>query len=240
MRIESERMRRRQLDAHSRGREMNEYNKHFKILEQEELRIQREHDKILLDYALMKEKESDIADNKKKDEIRKSAKKYAEYLQIQSVKESHESAYLDEIHRKEEEKIMQLKDNELKQRTNARNNLMRMVDNGRQEQINYKNNAALKEKMDNKNFDLNYMNNVRNAIDNEKINEINRRNHNIENNEKLYDQIIYRREKDEKEKQEVYLADKRMKFIERTQQQKLAEQGGVIRTNFPLKHCDWN
>ena len=37
--------------------------------------------------AALKEKESDIADNKKKDEIRKSAKKYAEYLQIQSVKD---------------------------------------------------------------------------------------------------------------------------------------------------------
>ena len=240
MRIESERMKRRQADAHFKGKEMNEYNQHFKVLEQEELRIQREHDKILLDYALMKERESDYADNMKKNEIRKSAKQYAEYLKEQAIRESDESAYLDEIHRKEEEKIMQLKDNDLKQRNDARNNLMKMVDNGRQEQIRYKNDSIMRERIENRNFDMKFMSDARNAIVVEKNSEMNRRNFNIENNQKLADQILYRREKEEKEKQDIYLADKRMKFIERTQQQKLAEQGGAIRTNFPLKHCDWN
>jgi hypothetical protein len=61
----------------------------------------------------------------------------------------------------------------------------------------------------------------------------------MENNDKLQDQIAFRKEKEEMQRQEAYLADKRMQYIERTHQQRLADQGGALRTKFPLKSGQW-
>ena len=239
MRVEAERMKRRQQDAHSRGREIYEYNQQFKILEQEEARVQREHDKILLDYALSKERDADNADNYKKQAIRQSAIQYAEYLKEQSAREAEDSAFIDDVRRKEEEKVWKARDDALQVRQDARDYLMRMVDDGRQEQIRSKQDQVMREKMDNDRFSTEFMANAREGVEKERADALRRRHISMENNDKLQDQIAFRREKEEMEKQSAYLADKRMKYIERTHQQRLAEQGGALRTNFPLKSGNW-
>jgi hypothetical protein len=61
----------------------------------------------------------------------------------------------------------------------------------------------------------------------------------IQNNHQLKDQIYYRREKEEREKQEDYLAYKHMLRMEEMHKKKLSEQGGVARTFRPLKQSQW-
>ena len=240
MRVEAERMKRRQADAHARGREIYEYNQQFKVLEIEEARLQREHDRILLDYALAREREADQADSYKKAAIRQSAIQYAEYLKEQAMVEAEETAFVDEVRRKEEEKVWQARDDALQQRQDARDYLMRMVDDGRQEQIRTKHDQIIRERMDGQEFASKYVADAREGVEKERADALRRRYISMDNNDKLQEQIAFRREKEEKDRQEIYLADKRMKYIERTHLQRLAEQGGALRTNFPLKSGNWN
>jgi hypothetical protein len=61
----------------------------------------------------------------------------------------------------------------------------------------------------------------------------------VQNNHQLKDQINYRREKEDREKQEEYLAYKHMLRMEEMHKKKLSEQGGVARTFRPLKQSQW-
>ena len=61
----------------------------------------------------------------------------------------------------------------------------------------------------------------------------------VQNNHQLKDQINHRREKEEKEKQDEYLAYKHMLKEEERHKKKLSEQGGVARTYRPLKQSQW-
>lgn len=217
---ESEKMKKRQDEAHARGRDMNIHNQQYKILEAEEARIQRQHDKILLDYALIKEKELDQADNYKKQVIKASAIQYTRYLKEQSIKEAEDNTFIDDARKREEERVWKARDDALQIRQDSRDYLMRMVDDGRQEQIRSKNDSVLRAKQDDQLFATKFVADAKENIEKEKLDAIRRRNISLNNNDKLQDQIAYRREKEEIEKQEIYLADKRMKYIERTHQQR--------------------
>jgi hypothetical protein len=61
----------------------------------------------------------------------------------------------------------------------------------------------------------------------------------VGNNERLKDQIRFRMEKEEREKQDEYLAYKHMLRMEEMHKKKLSEQGGVARTFRPLKQSQW-
>lgn len=239
MRKESEKMKRRQDEAHSRGREILEHNQQFKILEIEEAKIQRYHDKILLDYALMKEREIDQADDQKKQAVRTAAMQYAKYLAEQAMKEKEDELYVDGVRRLEEEKMWKIRDDALQVRQDSRDYLMRMVDDGRQEQIRSKHDQAIRERAESQIFATKFVAEAREGLEKDRIDAMRRRNIGIENNDKLQDQIAFRREKEELDKQEIYLADKRMKYIERTHQQRLADQSGALKTNFPIKSGQW-
>ena len=154
--------------------------------------------------------------------------------------EAEETAFVDEVRRKEEEKVWQARDDALQQRQDARDYLMRMVDDGRQEQIRTKHDQIIRERMDGQEFASKYVADAREGVEKERADALRRRYISMDNNDKLQEQIAFRREKEEKDRQEIYLADKRMKYIERTHQQRLAEQGGALRTNFPLKSGNWN
>lgn len=239
MRKEAEKMKRRRDEAHSRGREVLEHNQQYKVLEAEEAKIQRYHDKILLDYALMKERESDQADDQKKLNVRAAAIQYAKYLAEQDVKEKEETTFVDGVRRMEEEKMWKIRDDALQERQDSRDYLMRMVDSGRQEQIRSKQEQAMREKAQSQVFATKFVSEAREGLEKDRIDAMRRRNVGIDNNDKLQDQIAFRREKEEMEKQEIYLADKRMKYIERTHQQRLADQSGALKTNFPIKSGQW-
>ena len=61
----------------------------------------------------------------------------------------------------------------------------------------------------------------------------------MDNNVRLKDQINARLHQKEIEKQDVYLEDKHMTYMEKLHQQKLAEQGGTLRLHRPLLKNKW-
>lgn len=107
----------------------------MKEIEEAEKQIRKAQDLALLRFALAKEKEAQAAEEAKKHANRQAAKEYKKYLEEQMVRDAEDTAGLDEIRRKEEEKVWKARDDALNARQAARDYLMKMVDEGRQEQI---------------------------------------------------------------------------------------------------------
>jgi len=155
------------------------------------------------------------------------------------IKEAEDNAGLDEIRRREEEKVFKARDDALKAREDAREHLMKLVDQGRQEQIKSKHDALLREREEEALRARRFIEDARDGIEKERNEAEYRRNVAVQNNAKLQEQIEYRRHREELEKQETYLADKHMHRIERLHKQRLAEQAGSVRSNFPVKASQW-
>jgi hypothetical protein len=106
-----------------------------KEVEEAEKQLSKAQDLALLRFALAKEKEAQAAEEAKKHANRQAAREYKKYLEEQMVRDAEDTAGLDEIRRKEEEKVWRARDDALNARQAARDYLMKMVDEGRQEQI---------------------------------------------------------------------------------------------------------
>ena len=91
MRKEAEKQQKRHDDEVSRGSEIHEFNKQFKILSAQEARTQAEQDAILLHYAMQKEREKDAEEKAKRDGAREAARTYKKYLEEQMVKEAEDT-----------------------------------------------------------------------------------------------------------------------------------------------------
>lgn len=221
-----------------RGKMVRHLNEQDQAVKDSETSVDKERDIILLNYALRKEAEKHAAEEALKFANKESAKQYQKYLQELMIKEGEDTAFVDEINRKEAEKVWKARDDALQARADARDNLLHMVDDGRKEQIRYKEEALQREREEGKKFADNFLNEAREAVEKERLAAEARRIKNVENNGKLSEQINYRKYKEELEKQEIYLADKHMRYIERQHIQKLAEQGGAIRLHRPMKKTD--
>jgi hypothetical protein len=116
---------------------------------------------------------------------------------------------------------------------------MNMVDQGRQEQIRLKRESELNEIESEKIWTEKFIKEAEEGILKEKVEAEARRRIAQQNQEKLKNQINYRSQKEEKEKQDEYLANKHMLRMEALHQQKLSDQGGVARTFRPLKQSQW-
>lgn len=239
MRKEAEKQKRRHDDEVARGREIHDYNKQFKIISAEEARIQAEQDAILLNYALQKEREKDAEERAKRDGAREAARTYKTYLQEQMVKEAEDTAWIDEVRKAEEERVWKARDDALQARDDARAYLMRQVDEGRQEQIRMKREADKVDGEVGKVFAAKFIKESREGIEKERAETEARRRMAEENNLKLIEQMALRKHKEDLERQEIFLANKHMEYIEKKHRQRLTEQGGAIRTNFPLKASQW-
>jgi len=231
--------RERQEAEYSRGRDVLQYNAAYKVVREEEERIEREQDAILLDYALRKEHESEAAEEAKRNADRNAAIQYRRYLEEQMVKEAEDTAFVDEIRKREEEKVWKARDDALQAREDARNQLMRMVDEGRQEQIRHKQQFGKVEAEEGQIFAAKFIDDAKEALRQEQLEKERRRQISMQNQVQLNDQIAYRRYKEELERQEAYLAEKQMKYIERQHQQRLAEQAGSVRGHRPLMKNNW-
>jgi hypothetical protein len=205
----------------------------------QELAVQREQDSILLDYALRKEREKAAEEEAKRNANRQAAQQYKKYLELQMQKEAEDTAFVDEIRKKEEEKVWKARDDALQAREDARQYLMKMVDQGRQEQIRSKYEQMVREREEGKVYSAKFLEDAMEGVALERADIARRRQIAMDNAVKLKDQIAHRAHMAELEKQETYLADKHMKYMERLHQQKLAEQGGSVRLNFPLKENKW-
>jgi hypothetical protein len=231
--------RQKQQDAYSRGRDVFEFNATYRVVKEEEAAIEREQDAILLDYALRKEKATEAAEEAKRNADRNAAMKYRRYLEEQMVKEAEDTAFVDEIRKREEEKVWKARDDALQAREDARAQLMRMVDEGRQEQIRAKSVQSTFEAKEGQVFAQKFILDAQEALRKEQAERDQRRAVSMSNQERLNEQIAYRRYKEELEQQETYLAEKQMKYMERMHQQRLADQAGTVRGHRPLMKNNW-
>ena len=211
----------------------------MKEIEEAEKRERRAQDIALLKYALAKEREQQEAEEAKKNANRQAAKEYKKYLEEQMIRDAEDNANLDEMRKREEEKVWKARDDAMAEREAARNHLMRMVDEGRQEQIRLKKQQEEEEIENEKVWSEKFLKEAEEGVLREKAEAEARRRIAQQNQERLRDQINYRAQKEEREKQDEYLENKHMRRKEALHQQKLAEQGGVARTFRPLKQSQW-
>jgi hypothetical protein len=205
----------------------------------EEARLRKAQDAALLRFALAKERaqiekeEAQLAAN------RQAALGYKKYLEDQMKKDAEDTAVLDEMRRREEEKVWKARDDALKAREDARNYLMKLVDEGRQEQMRVKAQQLVDQKIIDVEWSRKFIKDAEEGVLREKQAAERRKQIAIENNMHLVDQINHRKEREEREKQNEYLENKHMERMERLHMQKLKEQGGVARTFRPLQASKW-
>ena len=222
-------------EAHRRGRETSDFNKTFKVIAAEQARKEKEENDILLNYALEQERLRIAEEDGQKQAWAAAARQQRKYLEALMIKEKEDSSFVDEINRRESEKVWKARDDALQAREDARNYLMNLVRAGREEQIAAKNERLRKEKQDDKIYASKFIGDVKEGLEIDRRAVEERRTKSVVNNQRLMQQIELRRLQEEQAKQDTYLEEKRMKFIERQHMQRLAQQGGAIRVNFPLK-----
>ncbi len=154
-------------------------------------------------------------------------------------REAEDNQWVDAVRKAEEEKVWKARDDQLKAREDARNYLMQQVDNGRREQIKYKEERERLEKEGEIVYVHKFLKDAKEGVEMEQKAREERRVAAIANNEKLREQIALREAIIEKEKQEIFLEAKRMDYIERMHNQKLEKQGGSVRLHRPLKESRW-
>jgi hypothetical protein len=236
---EEETQRRRHEAERQRQKEVLQYNAKYKAVVEEKERVQKTQDEFLLRYAMEREAESIATENAKKNANRAAAAQYRKYLEEQMIKEAEDNSTLDDIRRVEEEKVWNARDAALDARQRARDELRMLVDQGRMDQIEYRRRQQeLEDEMD-RIYAAQFIVDAKDGIRREHEEVQRRRELNLSNRSKLEEQIAYRRAVEERERQEAYLSDKHMRHMERVHQQKLQEQGGVVRTYRPLRQGQW-
>lgn len=237
--MDEEIQRKRHQDAVERGKEVQKLNAQVKAVKLEEDRIERMQENYLLDYALAQEKKAEAEEEAKRQANKEAAQKFRKFLEMQMVKEAEDTAFVDEMRQREEEKLHKARDEQLAERERARQSLMKQVDEGRQQQIAYKKRREEEEKDEEAVWAKKFIEESEVGKMQERAAAEARRRIAKDNNIKLMQQIDMRREMEEREKQEIYLADKHMEHIERAHRKKLAEQGGSVRAFRPLKKSEW-
>lgn len=232
-------MRQRAMDAKMRGKVIRDDNAQHKDILAADREKERKEDAILLDYALRKEKRAVDQEKAKLDGQKEAALKYRAYLQEQMIKEAEDNSFMEEVCKKEEERVWKARDDLLAAREEARRRLMLEVDKGRQEQIARKKSEEDKDRQQGKLFAEKFIREAKEGIEMERQEALLRKQQSIENDERLKEQIAIRRQMEEAERQENFLADKHMQYIERQHRQKLAEQGPTLRLHWPLQHSQW-
>ena len=155
------------------------------------------------------------------------------------VTEKADNSEADEINKKEAEKIWKARDDALKAREDARSYLMEMVTEGRKAQIAHKAAMQQKETQDDRLYAQKFVDDIKEGIRLDQETASVQRRLAEDNNAKLMEQIAERRRQAEAAKQEVYLSDLHMRHIEKQHNERLRQQAGNVRLQFPLKKPDY-
>ena len=97
---ESEKLRKIREDAYKRGKEVQKFNATYKDVAKEKARVAAEQDRILLDYALEKERLQIKAEDDKRKAGAEAARKYRKYLEELMVKEAEDTSFVDEANQR--------------------------------------------------------------------------------------------------------------------------------------------
>ena len=127
----------------------------------------------------------------------------------------------------------------LKAREDARAYLMKLVNEGRQQQIAIKKQAVLQEKENDRRYANKFIDDIKDGISKDKQAADLRRKMAEEHNVQLMEQIAERRRQEEIAKQAIYLEDKKTKHIELIHQERLKQQAGHLSLQFPLRKPDY-
>lgn len=230
---------RRKMDEYLRGKDVMAYNEQYKGLRAQEAAMDAQENAILLDYALRKEREQIAKEEAKKQAAKNAALKFKKYLEEQMQREAEDNQWVDEVRKKEEEKVWKARDDVLKAREDARNYLMQQVTAGRQEQIRFKQEMQKLEKDHDIVYVEKFLKDAKEGVEMEAAAREERRKKAMDNSVKLMEQIHGIESRRDQEKQEVYLEAKRMEYIESMHRQKLQTQGGSVRLHRPLKESRW-
>lgn len=235
---EKERLEQKKRDAFQKGQDVLAYNATFKDIEADKAAREEWEDRFLLDHALEKERLEIQAEEDKKKGAAESARQYTAYLKMLMIKEAEDTGFVDEMNRREAEKVQKARDDALQAREDARNHLMTLVKEGRAEQIQHKREVTLKEKED----DVIYASKFAGDIKEGKLRDMAaaeaRRQKAMANSVKLKQQIEQRENMSVILKQEEFLAEKRMKHMERLHKDRLQQQAGSVRLDYKRRVVD--
>ena len=218
---EEEEQRQRQQRGRERGQEIREFNSRQKALTEEENRIRKAQENLLLSYALAKEREAAAAEDAKKQQNRKAAADYRHYLEEQMVRDAEDTALVDEMRMMEENKAWAARDAALKARDDARLSLMHSVDRERQEQMRAKAQQIAAARAEEEAWASKFLEEAKAGMEMDKLAIAQRRTVAKQTAMQLTDQVRQRQEREEAEKQEAYLESKLAQYKERQQQKKL-------------------
>jgi hypothetical protein len=218
--------------AYATGKEILAYNAQFKDISADAARTQAEQDRFLLDHAMEKERLAIKAENDKKKAAGDAAKQYTAYLKMMMIKEAEDTGFVDEMNRREAEKVQKARDDALQAREDARNHLMKLVKEGRVEQIAYKREQSTKEKEADSLYAGKFARDIQEGKAMDAAAAESRRLKAMDNSVKLRDQISQREDVQVRLKQEEFLAEKRMQHIEKLHKARLAEQAGSVRVDY--------
>lgn len=225
-------------DRFDAGQDVLKYNATFKDIADAKKEKDEWEDKYLLDHALEKERLVIKQEKDKQAGAAAAAKQYTAYLKELMVKEAEDTGFVDEMNRREAYKVQKARDDALQAREDAREHLMTLVKEGRAQQIQHKYEQIKKEKED----DITYASKFAGEIEEGKRLDAEaatlRRQKAMLNSSKLMTQIDGREQMKVMAKQEEFLAEKRMKHMERMHKARLTQQAGSVRLDYKKRDMD--
>lgn len=229
---EKARLQQKKQDRFDAGQKILQYNSQFADIAADAARTQAEQDRFLLDHAMEQERQQIAAENEKKKLAGDAAKKYTAYLKMMMIKEAEDTGFVDEMNRRESEKVQKARDDALQAREDARNHLMKLVKEGRVEQIQYKREQSIKEKEDDRIYASKFARDIEEGKQSDNQAAEGRRVKAMANSVKLRNQIQAREDAKVLEKQEEFLMEKRMQHMERQHKARLGQQAGDVRLDY--------
>mmetsp|Transcript_35100 Transcript_35100/g.35736 ORF Transcript_35100/g.35736 Transcript_35100/m.35736 type:complete len:470 (+) Transcript_35100:203-1612(+) len=212
---------RRQEEGKRRGQEILQYNIANKAVMEQEKALRSEQDRILLNYALYQEQEAAEMEENKKHQNKLAAEEYRNYLKEQMIHEAEDTALVDRMRKIEEDKVWKAREDELRAREEARQNLQTVVHQGRQDQIMRNERARMHELSEESEWADKFIDDARRGLEMEKKAAYERRMIAAQNQAKLADQIKMREDKQAMDRQDAYLADKIAQRNARLQSQRV-------------------
>jgi hypothetical protein len=225
--------------ARQRGVETRVFNQSRLHLRAEAAETIKARDLVLLNFALDKEREKEAQEAAKRREEKDTTKRYQDYLEMQMVKEAEDNAEVDAVRKEAEDRIFAKREQEQQDRLDARNELWRKTDVGRQDQIRMQYERAIKEAEDDNAMSSR---NGGNQDELDAIEAAKRAAHKqalIENQMGIRAQASYKKRVGRREVQEKYLEAKIMSKVEAEHKARLTEMAGTVKVNFPNKHTQW-
>mmetsp|Transcript_78098 Transcript_78098/g.156286 ORF Transcript_78098/g.156286 Transcript_78098/m.156286 type:complete len:481 (+) Transcript_78098:47-1489(+) len=225
--------------ARQRGIETRTFNQSRVHLRAEAAQTVKSQDLVLLNFALDKERAKEAEEAAKRLEEKETTKRYQDYLELQMVKEAEDFAEVDAVRKKAEDQIFAKREQEQQDRLDARNALWRNTDRGRQEQIRFQYERAIKEAEDDNAMSSK---NGGNQDELDAIETAKRAAHKQalgENQLGIRAQVSYKQRVGRREVQEKYLEAKIMSKVEVEHKARLSEMAGTVKVNFPNKHTQW-